>query len=86
MITEALDEDREFGIVLIERGPAEGSDNVRSDLGTVARIVRHETLDDGRMLILGVGTAASKSSIGSMMLLIHERTSECSLMSIRPTI
>ena len=56
MITEALDEDREFGIVLIERGPAEGSDNVRSDLGTVARIVRHETLDDGRMLILGVGT------------------------------
>lgn len=56
MIDEALEGDREFGIVLIERGPAEGADNVRSGLGTVAKIVGHETLDDGRMLILSVGT------------------------------
>lgn len=56
MIGEALDGNGEFAVVLIERGPAEGADNVRTDLGTVARIVSHETLDDGRMLILCVGT------------------------------
>lgn len=56
MIGEAIDDNGEFGVVLIERGPAEGSDNVRTDLGTVAKIVSHETLDDGRMLILTVGT------------------------------
>ncbi len=56
MIGEALDDNGEFAVVLIERGPAEGSDNVRTGLGTVARIVSHETLDDGRMLILAVGT------------------------------
>ena len=56
MVGEALEDDGEFAIVLIERGPAERADNVRSDLGTVARIVSHETLDDGRMLILTVGT------------------------------
>lgn len=56
MIGEALEDDGEFVVVLIERGPAEGSDNVRTNLGTVAKVVSHETLDDGRMLILTVGT------------------------------
>lgn len=56
MIGEALEDDLEFGVVLIERGPAEGADNVRSGLGTVAKIVSQEGLDDGRMLILAVGT------------------------------
>jgi Lon protease-like protein len=55
MIGETIEDNGEFAIVLIERGPAEGADNVRSNLGTVTSIVGHETLDDGRMLILTVG-------------------------------
>ena len=56
MMDEVLGADGEFGVVLIERGQAESPVNVRSDLGTVARVVRQEILDDGRMVVLGVGT------------------------------
>lgn len=46
----------EFGVPLIERGFEVGGDDVRSSVGTVARIVEHELLDDGRWVIVTVGT------------------------------
>jgi len=47
---------KEFGIPLIERGFEVGGDDVRSSVGTVARIVEHQHLDDGRWVIATVGT------------------------------
>lgn len=47
---------KEFGIPLIERGFEVGGDDVRSSVGTVARIIEHEHLDDGRWVITTVGT------------------------------
>jgi Lon protease-like protein len=47
---------KEFGVPLIERGFEVGGDDVRSSVGTVARIVEHELLDDGRWVIATVGT------------------------------
>jgi len=45
--------DGTFGVVLIERGSEVGGGDVRTDVGTLARIVRAEELPDGRW-ILGV--------------------------------
>lgn len=50
-----LDGDREFGVVLIERGSEVGGDDVRTDVGTVARIVEAVELDDGRWVLGAVG-------------------------------
>lgn len=47
---------REFGVPLIERGFEVGGEDVRSSVGTVARIIEHELLDDGRWVIATVGT------------------------------
>jgi uncharacterized protein len=47
--------DREFGVVLIERGHEVGGGDTRFDVGTVARIVRGGQLDDGRVLLVAVG-------------------------------
>jgi len=46
---------KEFGIPLIERGFEVGGDDVRSSVGTVARIIEHQHLDDGRWVITTVG-------------------------------
>jgi len=51
-----LDGDREFGVVLIARGSEVGGDDVRTDVGTVARILEAEELPDGRWVIGAVGT------------------------------
>jgi len=51
-----LDGDREFGVVLIERGSEVGGDDVRTSVGTVARIIEAAELDDGRWLLGTVGT------------------------------
>lgn len=51
-----LDGDREFGVVLIERGSEVGGDDVRTDAGCVARIVEAAELDDGRWVLGAVGT------------------------------
>jgi Lon protease-like protein len=48
--------DREFGVVLIERGSEVGGDDVRTGVGTVARILEAEELDDGRWVLATVGT------------------------------
>lgn len=46
---------REFGVVLIERGSEVGGDDVRSDVGTLARITEAVELPDGRWALEAVG-------------------------------
>lgn len=57
MTRHVLDGDGEFGVVLIERGSEVGGDDVRTGLGTVARVVRADELPDGRWHLVAVGTA-----------------------------
>ena len=47
--------DREFGVVLIERGHEVGGGDARFDVGTVARIMQAGQLDDGRWVLVNVG-------------------------------
>jgi len=51
-----LDGDREFGVVLIERGSEVGGNDTRTFVGTVAQIVDATELDDGRWVLGTVGT------------------------------
>lgn len=55
MIRRCLDERRGFGVALLREGRAEGPGGVPYATGTVARIVRHVRLDDGRYNILTRG-------------------------------
>jgi Lon protease-like protein len=52
---ECLAGDREFGVVLIDRGSEVGGGDHRTDVGTVAKIIRAEQSDDGRWGLLCVG-------------------------------
>lgn len=52
---DCLDGDREFGVVLIERGSEVGGGDVRTTVGTVARIVEADEYPDGRFGIVAVG-------------------------------
>jgi Lon protease-like protein len=56
MIRDCLAGDREFGVVLIERGSEVGGGDVRADVGTVARVLEAHELDDGRWAVGAVGT------------------------------
>ena len=56
MIRDVLDADREFGVVLIERGREVGGGDVRGALGTVARVLEAEQFEDGRWAVISVGT------------------------------
>jgi uncharacterized protein len=47
--------DGTFGVVLIERGSEVGGGDVRTDVGTLARIVRAEELPDGRRILAVLG-------------------------------
>jgi len=47
---------REFGVVLIERGSEVGGDDVRTGVGTVARIVEAHEFEDGRWMLATVGS------------------------------
>ena len=53
---QCMDGDREFGVVLIERGSEVGGNDVRTSVGTVARIVEATELEDGRWMLGTVGT------------------------------
>jgi Lon protease-like protein len=55
MLQRVMDGDREFGVVLIERGSEVGGGDVRFDTGTVARIVHAAELPDGRYAVATVG-------------------------------
>lgn len=52
----ADDGDGEFGVVLITRGHEVGGGDLRSDVGTVARVLRAEQLDEERWFVIAVGT------------------------------
>ena len=57
MIADCLrDHDREFGVVLIERGSEVGGGDRRSLHGTVAQMVQIGELGEGRLLVVCVGT------------------------------
>ena len=56
MTRACLDGDREFGVVLIERGSEVGGGDTRFSVGTVARIVAAGRLPDGRYLLATEGT------------------------------
>lgn len=45
-----------FGVVLIERGSEVGGGDVRTDVGCAAEVRSHESIPDGRLLVLAVGT------------------------------
>jgi Lon protease-like protein len=56
MINRCIDEDIPFGVVLIEEGPEVGGTAKPYPVGTAARIVKVDRLDDGAMNITAVGT------------------------------
>lgn len=49
--------DPEFGVALIERGHEVGGGDIRSEFGTVARLLDADRLPDGRWVIAAVGTS-----------------------------
>lgn len=55
LVRDCLVGDGEFGVVLIARGSEVGGEDVRTDVGTVARIVESAELPDGRWAVLAVG-------------------------------
>jgi Lon protease-like protein len=55
LVQHCLDGEPEFGVVLIERGSEVGGGDVRTEVGTVARIVEATRFDDGRWAIGAVG-------------------------------
>src|SRR5688572_12794777 len=56
MIAFCSENEREFGVVLIKEGTEVGEPALPFDVGTLARIVGIERLEDGRMNIVTVGT------------------------------
>ena len=55
LVQHCLEGVPEFGVVLIERGSEVGGGDVRTTVGTVARIVEASRFDDGRWAIGAVG-------------------------------
>jgi ATP-dependent Lon protease len=55
LVSDCLAGDREFGVVLIERGSEVGGQDVRFDAGTVATIVDARPIPDGRWFLLAEG-------------------------------
>lgn len=55
LVRDCLAGDGEFGVVLIERGSEVGGGDVRTDVGTMARIVRADETPDGRYAVGAVG-------------------------------
>ena len=56
MMDHLMDGDRTLGFVMIERGSEVGGDDVRRDVGALARVVEADRLDDGRWLIIAAAT------------------------------
>ena len=55
LVTECIRDDEGFGVVLIERGSEVGGGDVRTAVGTVARIVHAQPYPDGRWSINSTG-------------------------------
>lgn len=62
MVEEIIDKDREFGVVLIERGSEVGGGDTRKNVGTLAEIIDSEKSNDGRWLLLTEGTKRIETS------------------------
>lgn len=56
LTSDCLAGDREFGVVLIERGSEVGGGDQRSAFGTVASIIDVHDLGDGRLGLFALGT------------------------------
>jgi Lon protease-like protein len=56
LTADCLERDREFGVVLIERGSEVGGGDVRTSVGTVTTIVEAVVTDDGLIHLATVGT------------------------------
>ena len=56
LMRDVLPAEREFGVVRVREGCAVGGGDLRDDLGTVARVLQAQELDDGRWVIVTVGT------------------------------
>lgn len=56
LIHDVLEGDKQFGVVLIERGRDTGGEDQRTDFGTIAKVIEAEEFPDGRWGIVTVGT------------------------------
>ncbi|MBK8988356.1 MAG: LON peptidase substrate-binding domain-containing protein [Chloroflexi bacterium] len=56
MVQVCLEDERPFGVVLIRSGVAEGGPADPYEVGCVAEIVEVQRLEDGRILLMTVGT------------------------------
>lgn len=56
MYRDIVDADREFGVVLIERGVESRDDNPTFGVGTIAQLVGSGRHEDGTMSVVAVGT------------------------------
>ena len=56
LVDDCVAGDGVFGVTLIERGSEVGGGDVRTDVGTDARIVQVERFEDGRFAVAAVGT------------------------------
>ena len=57
MIGRCLEGNRSFGVTLARPDPVEGPGGIPHEIGTVARIVRHVRMDDGRYNLVTRGTS-----------------------------
>jgi Lon protease-like protein len=57
MIARCLEGNRTFGVTLLREGRAEGPGGIPHEIGTVARIVRHVRMDDGRYNLVTRGVS-----------------------------
>jgi uncharacterized protein len=55
MVEDCRAGDGTFGVVLIERGSEVGGGDVRTDVGTLARLIQGRQLPDGRWVLAAVG-------------------------------
>lgn len=55
LIRDVLDGGGEFGVCLIERGSEVGGDDVRTGIGTIARVHEASELPDGRWAVIALG-------------------------------
>ena len=62
MVEEIIDNDKEFGVVLIERGSEVGGGDIRKSVGTLAEIIDSEKSNDGRWLLIAKGTKRIETS------------------------
>ena len=56
MVQHVMENDHEFGVVLIERGSEVGGGDTRFAVGTIARVAQMAELPDGRYALACVGT------------------------------